>query len=360
MMRLSVGELMGQLRAERLATDAHIQIVRDAMTASTDDDIPVYLRVVVGIGAWIAACFLLASFVALVREEGAATIVGVVVLAVAVWGRQLSGGEFLRQATVAGSFAGQGLIAFGLARLTNGEGIASLVAMVLSIVLVLIMRDRFHRFLSTMIAVLSMAVGLNAAHVPGFLDVVALLVAGAAAAAWRINVRDRSDEADELLTPVGYGLVVALFGLMLFGASSSTLASGYQEHPQLGVATTSGIALLLDVLARVIFAEHYARHRSVTGIALLGGLALFALLTMDSPGIIAGVAVLILGFDRRNSVLVEMGVAFLLVFGAAYYYSLDLTLLQKSGVLAGSGAVCLAARALLGSPAPVKPGEAVR
>jgi uncharacterized membrane protein len=37
-------------------------------------------------------------------------------------------------------------------------------------------------------------------------------------------------------------------------------------------------------------------------------------------------------------------VVFLLVFGSAYYYSLNLTLLEKSGVLAGSGVLLLAIR----------------
>ena len=57
-----------------------------------------------------------------------------------------------------------------------------------------------------------------------------------------------------------------------------------------------------------------------------------------------------LGFDRRNPLLIELAVAYLLVFGAMYYYSLDLTLLEKSGILVGSGALCLAVRALLGAP----------
>ena len=358
-MQHSVSELMARLRAEGLATQAHTQVVRDAMIADAGEDIPVYLRVVVGIGAWIAAVLLLGFFVELIKNEEVGMFVGVVVLVLAVLARQVSGGEFLRQASVAASFAGQGLIAFGLARVMKGEGFAALVALALSMVLILVMHDRFHRFVSAVIAVIAMAVALNAAHAPGFMDATALVTAGVIAAAWRFNMHGRSDDADELLTPVGYGLIVALFGLMLFSAFFSTPSGAYHEHPHLGVATTSGVALLLDILARTIFREHYAFRDNRAGIAIFGGIAVFAAVTMDSPGIITGVAVLILGFDRRNSALLEMGVAFLLVFGAAYYYSLDITLLEKSAVLAASGAVCLAARALLGAPR-AKPAGAAR
>ena len=49
-------------------------------------------------------------------------------------------------------------------------------------------------------------------------------------------------------------------------------------------------------------------------------------------------------FDRRNRVLLGLAIVFLLVFGSMYYYSLHLTLLEKSAVLAGSGALLLAIR----------------
>ena len=52
-----------------------------------------------------------------------------------------------------------------------------------------------------------------------------------------------------------------------------------------------------------------------------------------------------LGFDRRRSGLVGLAATFLIGFLGIYYYSLTLSLLQKSAVLVASGAVCLAAAA---------------
>jgi uncharacterized membrane protein len=51
-----------------------------------------------------------------------------------------------------------------------------------------------------------------------------------------------------------------------------------------------------------------------------------------------------LAFDRRDRVLLAAAAIFLVAFGAFYYYSLHLTLLEKSGVLIGSGVLLLALR----------------
>ena len=56
---------------------------------------------------------------------------------------------------------------------------------------------------------------------------------------------------------------------------------------------------------------------------------------------------LALGFDRRARALIGLSTVFFLTFGAAYYYGLNLTLLQKSGILAASGAFCLMASAFV-------------
>jgi uncharacterized membrane protein len=79
----------------------------------------------------------------------------------------------------------------------------------------------------------------------------------------------------------------------------------------------------------------------------LAGILLIGWLTRSTPAIIATVAILALGFDRRSRGLIALATAFFLGFGGLYYYNLRLTLLEKSGVLAMSGVVCLVAYAAL-------------
>ena len=72
-------------------------------------------------------------------------------------------------------------------------------------------------------------------------------------------------------------------------------------------------------------------------------------LTLSAPAVSGALLFVVLGFDRRRPGLVALAAAFLVGFLGLYYYSLSLTLLQKSVVLVASGAVCLAAAAFFTS-----------
>jgi hypothetical protein len=359
-MRLTVSTLLARLRAEGLATTADADAVRATLAAGSADEMPAYLRAVVGFGAWLATAFLLACFMGLHLLDAHTTRVtfGVALVALAVWLHHRARGEFRRHASIAASFAGQGLIVVGLAEGIHLDGFAAMVAVLLSVAMIRLMPDRLHRFVSAIVAVCGVAVALRSNFVPAPLDVTTLFVVAVGACIWRARLDDRVAELDEMLIPVGYGLVVSLFGICAFGAfSAGVLGRGLGERLMFGTPSTIGIALALALLARDIVAEHGTQRQGAIVGGIVVAIALFAAATLQSPGIIAGVAVLVLGFDRRNSVLIELAVAFLLVFGAVYYYSLELTLLEKSGILVGSGALCLAARTLLGAPPVVPPAS---
>ena len=73
-----------------------------------------------------------------------------------------------------------------------------------------------------------------------------------------------------------------------------------------------------------------------TGAALLGLIA--------APGMLLAIMLLVLGYARHERPLLATGVALIPIFLFLYYYQLDLSLLQKSAALAGSGALLLAGR----------------
>ena len=102
--------------------------------------------------------------------------------------------------------------------------------------------------------------------------------------------------------------------------------------------------LVLAGLVVAILGEHGTPRRSPTTLVAVVAAALLGAGTLSTPGVVAGAAILVLGFDRRDRVLVGLAVLFLLCFGSFYYYSLQLTLLQKSGVLVASGLLVLGAR----------------
>ena len=65
---------------------------------------------------------------------------------------------------------------------------------------------------------------------------------------------------------------------------------------------------------------------------------------ISAPGILLAIALMVFGYARHERLLLAMGAVLIPVFLFFYYYHLDTTLLQKSGVLVGSGALLLAGR----------------
>jgi uncharacterized membrane protein len=83
--------------------------------------------------------------------------------------------------------------------------------------------------------------------------------------------------------------------------------------------------------------------------------ALFGLLALPAPGLASAMLVLLLGFAAGSRLLAALGILALLGFVGHYYYSLHATLLEKSGLLALTGLVLLAAYAALRRFLPAEP-----
>jgi len=118
---------------------------------------------------------------------------------------------------------------------------------------------------------------------------------------------------------------------------------------------TAGATLALLWLVQGVLAEHRAGARDI--VAVLAALLALSAVTWRTPAIGTTLFVMLLAFDRRSRASLGVAVAFFLVFGALYYYNLELTLMQKSGVLTASGALCLAAWAVLSQRARVEAAQ---
>jgi uncharacterized membrane protein len=80
---------------------------------------------------------------------------------------------------------------------------------------------------------------------------------------------------------------------------------------------------------------------------LLGATMLVSLPVLWTPGILAAVIILVLGFQRGNRLLLGLGAVGLAVFLIAFYYHLEITLLVKSLILLGTGLLLLGLRPLM-------------
>ena len=85
---------------------------------------------------------------------------------------------------------------------------------------------------------------------------------------------------------------------------------------------------------------------------------MIALITVKAPGFGITVSVLLLGFANGNRVLAGVGIFSLLAYWSHYYYSLEISLLQKSALLLCAGVVLIAARLAMKRIWPInQPGE---
>lgn len=346
-MRLSVADVLSRLKAEGLATDAIDAPARAALEAERRDHLPWYLRAAIGLGAWLATAFLLGFllFFLDIDDAGVQVPVGLALIVVAVWYRRRTSSDFLSHASVAVGLAGFGLAIAGLYELVDARATA-MVVVFLSAVLVRLVPDSVFRFIATLAMITAIYVSIVDERSAWAYEVVTVAVVVLAALVWRFRVRDRDAAVEDMLRPVGYAVVVALFAALLIGMSTHLGRFSFDAGRWLivGRLTTTGITAALLVLVWKIVDEHGSAPGSPASAAALLGVVALGAATLSSPGIVAGSTVLTLACDRRDKVLLGIAIAFLLVFGAVYYYAMHLTLLEKSGVLAGSGALLLAIR----------------
>jgi hypothetical protein len=310
---------------------------------------PWYVRVMLGLSGWIAALFLL-GFVALglefVRDSAPASLSsGAIALVTAHLLFRQGGGDFPGQFALAVSLSGQALALYGLAELLELRDSAIWwAAAALQAGIVLAMPDFIQRVVAAWLAAgaLSIALALHGAPHAAMVP-----VALAVALIWLNEFHWQRWSA--LLRPAGYGLSLALVeleGEMLFGPGGGLFGARHQgpaPHLPPWVAELAIALLLVAVVARLL-ARHGEPWNSPRMLAALLLTTATAAVSLAAPGIATGLMVTLLGFANGNRVLTGLGVAALLCYISAYYYTLDTTLLVKSQILAATGVTLLAAR----------------
>ena len=350
-MRLTMAEVLNRLVAERLAAPESIQRARDALRAEARDARPWFVTAAAGFGAWLATLLLLSFFgIAIVDGAAGGLIVGAACIAGAIKLRKADGAEFARQLALALSLAGQSLVISSVGRATESLAAGAVAGLALCVALLPRFPDRVHRFLSGAIAVGCVATLLYSTHLPRSGDLMVLALLGGIAWIWRWGDGPRDAARDEMLEPVGYALVIALFAALSVGLAMRWAVEMGEPFGReirtahFGGLTSLGVTVAMVLLQLAIYGELDERGPSVRREIVAASVVftlLLAAVTWSTPGILAALGILLLGFDRRRPVLVGLAVLFVLGFGAFYYYSLRMTLLDKSLVLLASGGLLI-------------------
>lgn len=332
-------------------------LVRGEAPVVGESDSPWYVRTMLGCAGWLGALFLLGAVVAALSTTltkftgqvlvGASLCTGAVVL----WHlapRQL----VLRQLALALSLAGQALLLVALVSEADlSVGLGWLAFAGVQALLFATNPDFLLRVWSAFAG--TVALGVFAAEQQATAIAGALLLA-LAAQVW-LGHRQWPRYTSTLRAlgyGLGLGLVANVTAVDAIYREVRTLDVGRLQTPiaSLGGALV-GIVLLWTV-DRLLQRDAIARASSL-GVAALATAGVLALASVAAPGVGIGALLLWLGFAEDNRRLIGIGAVGLLAYLCVYYYLLDLTLLEKSAWLIGSGVALWVLRLVLLGRVPV-------
>lgn len=344
----SAAELLQYIAPEGNATDTKISNFIENQTQGRS--LPLSVKVFAGIGAIISSlCFVLfLSATGMIHFFsplnltlwGIAFVFGALGLYMTINQAQTLKAHFLLQTSLALMAAGKLMFAFGLDQtISSGWGISlGLFFMtLLTYPLYPLTIDRFFSSFALLVSVL-INIGWDYTLTPiqGWLlsGLFCVQFAGATFLLTRNNLK-------HTYIPLFYAFILALCVNVLFLTSSieTNWVTSTNAVPLyiINLVLTGGLIFLLGWL----FGGINALKKPPLSFAVFGGLCLG---TFSAPGILAAIILLILGYAKHAKPLTVAGILMLPFFLARYYYDLNVILLYKSGILAGSGLILLGAR----------------
>jgi len=349
---LSMQTVISQLRTEGYLNNEVTDSELETLLAPDPNTIPWYIRGAVGLSGWIAALFIVGFVIVglgtMYKFTESALILVLIgtglCMAMTAVKRYWLESIFIGQTSLAINLAGQLLIIVGVGAETEEIIATAIATIVLQVIMIQIYPDPIQRFLSVLMIVGALFVLMEEWKFYEAIHLLVIILATISLIIWAVDSKFVSRNLDAISRPIGFGTVVALFGLLII----STLED---SHVVYWWFSTSGLLLLL--LGLMAYITHHAEFELPQSmlIGLVGGTVLLTLLTAQAPGIMAACLIVILAFWRGDTILMGVAIAFLTLFISAFYYNLNLTLLQKSLMLLASGGVCLGLRYFLKSTA---------
>lgn len=331
------------LLAEGLITD---QVLADKIIAQLREIPPWYIRVMVGLGAWLAS-LLLIGFVAGISfiAEGGSMVTGLIMIGGAVYVRRNNDSDFLVQSAIAVCLAGQALFTFGIAELSGHEEfeLTMLLVIITSSALFVVFPDRIHRVLMVLIATSSAATLLYVWEWKIVIPVLGPALAGAMVFLHRSRLADGvgSPIPGDMLRPLMNGLMLAAFGCLMLSTIYvlPELIDDFVFYPHPWISTLILGGLLLFTAVRTVESLF---HGNQTAAAVACGLLVTVIIAAwFAPGLILALLVILLGASVGSVAYMGTGIGFLAVFLGAFFYGVDLSMMQKAMTLVGAGLAIL-------------------
>jgi hypothetical protein len=144
--------------------------------------------------------------------------------------------------------------------------------------------------------------------------------------------------------PLAYATAFSLCITVIFFAVESKI--GYWINQQSYSLTFINAILTLSLVGLIGWAAGNL-EKLKTPPLILASIGSVLLGIISTPGIILSICLMILGYAKYERLLLLMGILLMPLFIFLYYYNLDISLMAKSWVLLGSGIILLAGRGYL-------------
>jgi hypothetical protein len=345
--KLTIGELLNHPRVrDRVRDDERERIaerLHSTRRLSVDE---VLIRILSAGGAWVAALCLVVflELSGVLTSESVMTACGLFFLAAAVLIARVSeGGVFLNQLALAVAFTGSILVPAGAADL-GGHDVT--VVLITHTVVCAVMYPLYANAIYRFVAPLAVS-GLALVWIfeSGLLMLIHGLIGAQMLLAGVLLLRERGSPS---LAPLFYAAVLSLPAILLL--INLTQMDVWRTDFDTPVWPSS----LLLAGGLVYVYQHLAGgwRRLGEPWMLFATAATVALGVFTTPGILVAVGLLVAGRAFGDRALTVLSYLFLAGFLFTFYYALNVDLFYKSYVVAGSGALLLVVRWIIGHYQP--------
>jgi hypothetical protein len=333
--KLTVKELVDRLRSEGLVNEAGAaRVAAYLLDQEKKPADPLYIKLLSGFGAWLAAPFLFAFLVlfhVIGHDPAALLATGVISLVAALVLNRIFKNIFLAQFGLALSFAGHLLVLYSQDSSLNLNhfGELAVTQLVLCILIYPFFRNAAYRFLMPLFAV---ALGLTWVYATKHYSALSFFVALQALCCGALVLLAKKPSA---LNPLQYVFAVGSAATILLMTFTGIFIFKHPVTPSWPSSAVLAAGLIMVLLNLGGGIKSLKKEWMILALAITGLLGVFT-----TPGLLVALGLLVLGYGMADQILTGIALLFLPVFLVLFYYDMDVSLLNKSYILAGSG-LCL-------------------
>lgn len=359
MSNITAAELLSAwLKAGLVSQSESAELQSFILSQQQEKELPLYLRILVGIGAFISSLcfigFLSASHIINFDSKAEMIVWGLVFIGSALFLAKLSGGD--KDHTVKHSFflqtsfcaMGIGKILFvtgfsGMISENDGWGV-TLATSLITLATYHVYRMSIDRFLSTLVIFTSVLINIvhDTDHFGAATEILlnAFFLSQIILAAFLLT----HGKVKRDYIPLAYATAFSLcITVIYFTMESKIGAWDNKQNYSLAFVNT---LLMLSLVGLIGWAAGNL-EKLKTEPLMLAMLGAVLLAMISAPGILLSICLMVLGYAKHEKLLLLMGMLLMPMFIFFYYYNLDMSLMAKSGILIGSGVVLLAGRGYL-------------